>query len=107
MTQITITGASDDLIEIDGDIQEEWNPEDDRHRWIGVSDGTLLSVQYDVDGLWRFNPIVRGTAEYLKTEGSVEDDTNDVISLMGDIRWVMFGVDKAILKTANKSKGVQ
>lgn len=103
MTQITITGASDDLIEIDGDIREEWNwfPKDNEARWIGVSDGTLLTVRYDNDGLWRFDPVVKGSAEYLKTDGSVEEDTNDVIALMGNIRWVMFGVEKKIIKVAS------
>lgn len=105
MIEIKITGASDDLIEIEGDISEEFNwitNDSDERRFIAVSDGTLLSVRYDADGIWRFDLVANGSAEYSKSEGSVARDTNDVITLrapVGDrLQWVVFGTDKITRK---------
>ncbi len=53
-----IYGASDDLLEIDGEYSEEMNPPDDEFH-VAVSDGTLLRINYDGD--WRIQAIVRGT----------------------------------------------
>lgn len=92
---ITITGASDDLIEIEGHIVEEWVfPYTEEKRYIAVSDGTLLTVQYDSDGLWRFNRLIAGSATYEKTPGDVPSDTHDVVKLTGkgkNLTWVMLG----------------
>jgi hypothetical protein len=85
---IRITGSSDDLIEIEGDIEEEWGAYGDEQRHIAVSEGTLLSIVYDRDGIWRVNRVVSGTAKYSKIEGSVTEDTFDVVTLEGDIAWV-------------------
>ena len=94
MKTMTITGASDDLIEIGGDFSEEFNYyslNDDEKRYLGISDGTVLSVKYDKDGIWRFSPLCQGSSEYSKIEGNVEEDTNDIVTLKGDIKWVLFG----------------
>lgn len=94
---LVVTGGSDDLIEIDGDIREEFNVhmEDDLRFVLGFSEGTLLEVEYDKDGLWRFRCLVSGAAEMSKKEGSPEADTFDVVTLKmpaeTPIRWVMFG----------------
>jgi hypothetical protein len=96
MPKIIITGYSDDNIEIEGDIREEysWFPEDSEDtRYIAISDGTVLSARYDNDGLWRFNPVAKGSATYSKVYGLVTEDTNDVVTLEGDdISWVTIGV---------------
>jgi hypothetical protein len=94
MTHITITGASDDLIEVEGDIREEFGffPADERDtRLLAVSDGTLLRVSYDADGIWRLAKVVGGSAELYKIEGDAEADTNDKVHLTGDIKWVVLG----------------
>lgn len=89
MKTITITGASDDLIEVDGDIEEEFNPPfDDRDVYLAVSDGTLLRVKYDEDGIWRIAKIIGGSADFEKVEGDAEADTFDKVTMTGDIRWV-------------------
>ena len=87
---ITITGASDDLIEIDGDINEEFNSYDCNNGLLSVSDGTLLKVKYDEDGIWRFTPMYKGTAFKGHEFGDVEADTNDKVFLEGVIKWVVF-----------------
>lgn len=99
--EVRITGASDDLIEIDGDISEEWNwysSDAQDSRLIAVSDGTLLRVRYDEDGIWRFMPIVKGTAFAEHIVGDVEADTFDVIVLRGEVHWLVLGTDRAVTK---------
>lgn len=102
LVEITITGGSDDLIEIDGCITEEFNIylENSGDRgFLAVSDGTLLSVQYDADGIWRFDRLVAGSAQCRKIPGDVAEDTFDIIRLKGtkeQIRWVVFGTNKAV-----------
>lgn len=98
---IKIYGASDDLIEIEGDINEEfnWIADDDETRLLAFSDGTLLRVMYDRDGIWRLNKVASGTAEFLKVEGDVEKDTPDEVTLSGvEIKWVVLGEQSAIQK---------
>ncbi len=96
--KITITGASDDLIEIDGAIREEfnWSGDEEDRCYLAVSDGTLLSANYDKDGIWRFALVERGTAKFSKVEGIVSEDTNDVVTLDGDrLTWVVMGESMA------------
>ncbi len=92
---VTIYGASDDLIEVEGALGEEFNfcsNDDDEKRYLTFSDGTVLSAQYDGDGIWRFNRLANGTATYEKTEGTDPDgDYTDRVTLTGDLRWVLFG----------------
>lgn len=101
MYKLKITGASDDLIEIEGStITEEFNVylKDGERRFLAVSDGTLIGVNYDADGLWRFKLIVRGEAEFTKTEGNVAEDKNDVVLLewVEPFKWVVLGTQKAM-----------
>lgn len=87
--KITVTGSSDDLIEIGGDIVEEWGAYNcDDGRLLAVSDGTLLRIVYDQDGIWRMSRLIAGSATYSHAPGDVEADTFDVATLEGDIRWV-------------------
>lgn len=87
---ITITGASDDLIEIDGDVNEEFNSYDCKNGLLCISDGTLLKVVYDEDGIWRFTPKCKGTAFKGHEVGSAEDGTNDKVFIEGVVKWIVF-----------------
>jgi hypothetical protein len=90
MTTITVFGHSDDLIEFEGDLREEigWY-EDSKPCHIAFSDGTLLSILYDKDGIWRISRVAVGSTDYQKTEGtSSEHDYSDRVTLTGDIFWV-------------------
>ena len=67
MSKITVYGASDDLIEIEGDISEEFNypyNADDKGVLLAFSDGTLARIKYDSGGMWRITPHARGTATW-------------------------------------------
>lgn len=95
---IKIYGDSDDLIEIEGQIREEFNffPDDENeNRLLAVSDGTLLRINYDADGIWRITKIIGGTSEFSKIEGDVKSDTPDVVMLAGDIKWVALATSYA------------
>jgi hypothetical protein len=98
--RITITGSSYDLIEIEGDIREEFNVylRDDERCVLAFSDGTLLDVDYDNDGIWRFNRKVAGSATFSKEEGDVIEDTCDKVALEGDIKWVALAKEWLIRK---------
>lgn len=94
MKSITINGASDDIIELGGDMIEEFSPEDTEEGGkLAFSDGTVLSVIYDKGGCWRINRLHKGTAGYVKKEADGADTENysDVVTLRGDIVWCLFG----------------
>jgi len=101
METLTITGYSDDNIEIDGAIREEIgfypNNESDS-RVLVVSDGTVLRVSYDEYGIWRVTRIVEGAATMSKVEGDADKDTFDVVTLTHEsFKWVVVG-DQVIIK---------
>jgi hypothetical protein len=99
---IEIYGASDDLIEVVGDITEEFDG--GRHniaQLLAFSDGTLLRIRFDEEGVWRITPIRRGAATLTVVPGCDEDGT-DRARLVGDVAWVMHGHNHA---TAGRRAG--
>lgn len=92
--KLKIEGASDDLIELKGDLSEEFNHytagDEEKPAYIAFGDGTLLNIVYDKNGIWRITTIVKGTAKFTKTEGIVSEDTNDIVELEGDLKWCLF-----------------
>lgn len=94
MKSVTVYGASDDLIEIEGAISDEISPDDDeKPTRLAFSDGTVLSVVYDKDGCWRVNRVAEGSAKMEKVEaqGSDTDNYSDRVTLTGEIRWMVAG----------------
>lgn len=89
---IEVTGASDDLIEVGGDIREEFTYQgnDESGDLLAFSDGTVLRVVYAQFGTWRIMPVARGAAD-LHVEQEIEDEGTDKATLNGDIRWVVHG----------------
>lgn len=94
---VTIYGSTDDLIEIEGDIREEFTYSCDDEKSDGdlfaFSDGTLLRVKYTDSGIWRITPVVR--ASELTIEQA--DETNvsnysDRVTLSSSPRWVVQGI---------------
>lgn len=95
---ITIYGASDDLIEIEGDIRAEFGHYSDDEANLTASDGTCLRVVYDKDGIWRITRIFAGRAEFTKVEGDVVADTNDRVTLTQDEPFTFVTLGKQIAK---------
>lgn len=96
---VTLHGASDDLIELDGAIVEEFNHwhggnDDDRGALVAFSDGTVLRIIHGAGGIWRITPVMSGAAELSIVQASEDDDLGytDVATLTGDIRWAVHGV---------------
>lgn len=95
---ITVSGASDDTIEISGDIEEEFpwqkpgygQPSGDI---LAFSDGTVLRITFDPDGSgnWRITPLARGTA-LLTVEQTTGEDSTDKATLDGEVSWVVHGI---------------
>lgn len=95
---VTIYGSSDDLIELEGRIYEEFYPEDGKPSYLAFSDGTVLEISYN--GFWRINRLREGSANYHKIEGTDPvEDYSDRVTLSGSrIQWVVFGLQFAKAK---------
>lgn len=90
---LRIYGASDDLIEIEGDLTGEFTPpETVEVTAIGISDGTLLTIEYTRSGTWDIVLVKQGRSVVVihKNAGPDSDEYSDVAELSGDekIVWV-------------------
>lgn len=88
-----VYGASDDLIEIEGGIREEFNPPyaDDDGSLLGFSNGVLLRVVYDPDGFWRIRALAGGDQVAITPGTDVEDDYSDRARILTPVTWVVHG----------------
>ena len=64
--------------------------------YMAFSDGTLLNVEYDKNGIWRFRPIFKGPLYEKKIEGSISDDTNDEVYFKPGLKWCVFSREMQI-----------
>ncbi len=83
MKTVTIYGSSDDLIEVEGDIREEFGME---KGFLYFDDGSIVSVQFSDKGQWKCI-LVCGPArivEYLPVEEADEDDYSDHLTIKGE-----------------------
>ena len=86
---IKVYGVSDDLIEIEGDIREEFP--DDKALLI-FSNGVVLSIEYGLSGIWRINQMSGPTyAVNIQRTDNEGDDYSDVANILGNIEWVILG----------------
>lgn len=87
---IKISGYSDDNIFLEGDIDDEVGCYD-QVKYLGFSDGTLLKGYYGNGGIWNFDVLHEGSLYQSKTQGSEEEDTNDIIYLGDGVKWCVIG----------------
>ncbi len=90
---LKIQGYSDDIISVEGDVDEEFNSFDEGTRYLALSNGVIVSALYDDEGFWRFhireNP---KNVEIEKHEGKDEDsDYSDILTVKDTVEWVTFG----------------
>ncbi|MCE5221297.1 MAG: hypothetical protein LLF98_08540 [Clostridium sp.] len=97
-----VTGASDDLIEISGELEKEFNAYDCSDETIAFSDGTLLRVDYDKNGIWRFKPIYKGNLFEKIVDSSVPDDTNDEVYFKDGLKWCVFSDEMQVEVNRNR-----
>ncbi|WP_047891769.1 hypothetical protein [Micromonospora sp. RV43] len=91
---ITVYGASDDLIEIDGDISEEFGyHNEDKGDLLAFSDGTVLRIVFTDAAIWRITTVARGSAELTIEQAPEDDESNytDRATLIGAV-WVVHGL---------------
>lgn len=105
--EVMIYGASDDLIEIEGSLIEEFNYYGEGKTILAFSDGTVLSVLYDDDGIWKIRRVAVGKAEYSNKEvvNPDSDEYSDKVTLKGgNIHWVVFGTKFVYKKPMREKK---
>ena len=97
MSTIRVYGASDDLIEVEGYLSEEFPcPQDDDGRdraLLAFSTGVVLEVEYGSEGIWRIRQ-VGGSSDQVKIDlNPPEDDDrySDVAELLEPAEWVVLG----------------
>lgn len=100
--QVVVYGASDDLVEVEGSLVEEFSATDVQDgeggeatgRLLAFSDGTVLEVLYGqgTGAFWRIRRLATGSAKYKNDEGD-DEETNysDRVTLTGDIKWCVAG----------------
>jgi hypothetical protein len=104
----TISGASDDLIELGGAISEEYGCYGNKGIKIECSDGTKAKIFYDKNGEWKINNIKEGFLfdKLVKSTGEnnkhMDEDTknccsySDVLVIKEGIIWIK--IDKKRFK---------
>ncbi len=87
MRTITIYGSSDDLIEFEGDITEEYCV--DEEGYLIFDNDVVVKFAYTDDGEWKFQ-LVSGPAEIVshikagKADCEKYNDYSDVLTIKGD-----------------------
>ncbi|MGX6604828.1 hypothetical protein ACWKSP_22270 [Micromonosporaceae bacterium Da 78-11] len=95
---ITVYGASDDLIEVEGDVTEEFpyvehDSTPGGGDLLAFSDGTVLRISLTPYGVWRIHTVVRGTAQVTIEDAPEGDEDNytDRATVDG-ATWVVHGI---------------
>jgi hypothetical protein len=93
---VEVYGASDDLIEVEGDIREEFNilgaPE--AGSVLAFSNGVVLRVRFGLEGVWRITPVAGASQEKLSIVQAPERDSgnySDRAFVHDHIEWVVLG----------------
>ncbi len=93
MLNLKISGHSDDIVCVEGDVSDEFYPSDDEPFFIAVSDGTIMRITYD--GMWTIRVLVTGMDTKIIHEPATNEDTNysDIVTLSNeyDLEWVIGG----------------
>ena len=93
--ELKISGYSDDNISFSGAINDEigaYDVEEDGEL-IATSDGTLIRVKYDDQGIWRFEPVVTmgKTKILIKKASNPDAGYSDVLTVKSEnLTWVAF-----------------
>ena len=103
-----ITGYSDDTIDIDGDICDDFDcfllcgggkGDDDPQYVLACSDGTILRPKYgQVGAIWQFDVVRKGDLFSHVIYGSEEEDTLDIVCFYNGLKWVALAKEEDIRK---------
>lgn len=87
---VTVYGASDDLIEVEGDIREEFEWLDSDSAFLGFSNGVVLRVTFR--SVWRIEPVTGvDRVQVVQCPEGDEDNYSDRATVTGDVTWVVCG----------------
>lgn len=95
-----VYGASDDLVEIEGSIREEFSAlGGDGPKYLGLSNGVVLRIEYDSDGIWRVAPRAghsRVEVVFARGEDAGADDDgcpgySDKAVIREPVEWAVYG----------------
>jgi hypothetical protein len=109
---ITVRGGSDDLLEVDGDISEEFTYSGDAEGdLLAFSDGTVLRLRYaGRDGIWRITTLAEGVGSLhlQQATGEVKDGVEDysdtaTLSTLTPIKWVVHGTTFVACRTVRRT----
>lgn len=94
---IRVYGASDDLIEVEGYLNDEFPcPKDDEDRdraLLAFSTGVVLEVEYGNEGIWRIRQLAGQSDQVILDPNPPEDGErySDVAWLREPAEWVVLG----------------
>ena len=95
---IKVSGHSDDIVCVEGDLTEEFYPTEDEPFYVAISEGTLLRVSYD--GMWNIRVLHTGLGTTVHHEPATDEDENysDVVTLTSELpaMWAVAGVGVAL-----------
>jgi hypothetical protein len=92
---ITIYAASDDLVEVDGDIKEEFSSyrfSDPGGAYVCVSTGDLIQFRMDEEGDWFARVIVDATSPVIGRRPDREGD--EQVTITAPVTWVVATTEK-------------
>lgn len=83
-------GASDDLIEVEGDVREEFYWNDALPAYLSFSNGVVLRVIWFT--FWRILPVERADlVQVVECPEDDEDNYSDRATVAGKVSWVVCG----------------
>lgn len=91
---IKVYGASDDLVEVEGDPGEEFGCYN-KTGYLVFSNGVVLSIAYGDLGIWKINKM-SDPLKVVNLEICEDPDANpysDIAYIDGDIKWMFFTTD--------------
>lgn len=89
MSEISVTGYSDDSIVLKGAIKEQFYiGTGDVSNLLVFSDGTILEIEYTSDAVWKIVQINAGEAELERADDEGRD-YSDFVRLHGDFDFVV------------------
>lgn len=101
---LMVYGASDDLIEVEGCIREEFTATEQAEEegdLLAFSTGVVLRVRYAENGVWRITPVAEADGVTI-TQAPEDDEANysDRAFLRQPVAWVVHGTGYAAAQVA-------
>jgi hypothetical protein len=88
---VQISGHSDDIITLEGQIRGELYANYDEPTLVVLSDGTVLQIEYNQDGIWKITTEAVGSDSSIRiTPAGEQHDYSDVADVETSelVQWV-------------------